>query len=90
MRFFRTKQQKYDEAFMKVNPFGKVSDLKKKSIEEISELLSTHGIESPDHFRLVHELNRRIAQPQVRAKYIGIVAALLGIVLGWVLSHACR
>jgi hypothetical protein len=73
---------------MKVNPFGKVpDDLKGKSIKEISDLLSTHGIESPEHFHLVHELNRRIAQPQIRAIYIGIVAALLGIVLGWALSQ---
>jgi len=88
MHFFKTNKQKYDEAFMKVNPFGKVpDDLKGKSIKEISELLSTHGIESPEHFRLVHELNRRIVKPQVRAIYIGIAAGLLGILLGWSLSH---
>jgi len=86
MRFFKTNKQKYDEAFMEVNPFGKVPDgLKGMSLKEISGLLSSHSIESPDHFRLVHELDRRISQPQVRATYVGIVASLLGIVLGWML-----
>jgi len=92
MQFFKTKQQKHDEEFMRgwnsVNPFDKhVKKLDKMSDEEIAEYLSKCVINTPPYILLDHELKCRIAQIPARSNYFGIAAMLLGIILGWALAQ---
>lgn len=75
-----TTREEYVEGFHGI--LESAAERRKMSPSRLAIRLSSCDKDSPAYILLTHELNRRIAQVQSAATYVGTASALLGIVVG--------
>lgn len=60
---------------------------KKMSPRELAKLLSECEKNTPKFILIEHELNIRIVKEQSKPAYLAVVMAIVGVILGWLLSQ---